>query len=127
MQDVFIKTLFNLSKFKGKSKFSTWIYSITHNHCIDSIRKSRKIKLVEISEEENCITDNHYLIETETKRIFELLEMLRAKEKMILLMKYQDGLSIKDIQKQLNVSESAVKMRIARAKEKVRKLYKSNM
>jgi len=108
--DIFIKTLFNLSQFKGKSKFSTWLYSITYNYCIDSIRKSRKM---------------NYLIEVETKRIFELLEMLRAKERMILLMKYHNGLSIKEIQKRLNVSESAVKMRLARAKKKVRVLYKS--
>jgi len=125
MHDVFIKTLFNLPKFKGKSKFSTWIYTITYHHCIDSIKKSRKMSFVEISEEENCIADDSDRIETETKRIFELLERLRAKEKMILLMKYQDGLTVKEIQKQLNVSESAVKMRIARAKEKVRALYKS--
>jgi len=123
--DIFIKTIFNLSKFKGKSKFSTWLYSITYNHCIDSIKKSKKVNYVEVSEA-NCIeTYEGYLIEVETKRVLELLEMLGAKEKMILLMKYKDGLSIKDIQKQLNVSESAVKMRLVRAKEKVRALYKS--
>jgi len=38
--DIFIKTLLNLAKFKKKSKFSTWIYSITYNYCIDFIRKS---------------------------------------------------------------------------------------
>jgi len=120
--DIFIKTLFNLSKFKGKSKFSTWLYSITYNHCIDSIKKSKKVNYVEVSEIN--YTYENYLIEVETKHVFELLEMLKAKEKMILLMKYKDGLSIKEIQKQLNASESAVKMRIARAKEKVRELYK---
>jgi len=127
--DIFIKTLLNLAKFKGKSKFSTWIYSITYNYCIDYIRKSRKMNYVEISEEENRLEqddyeDDGYLIEVETGRMIELLEMLRADEKMILLMKYQDGLSIKEIQKLLNVSESAIKMRIKRAKEKMRELYK---
>jgi len=43
---------------------------------------------------------------------------------MILLMKYQDGMSIKEIQVALGVSESAIKMRIKRAKEKMRVLYK---
>jgi len=50
--------------------------------------------------------------------------LLREDEKMILLMKYQDGMSIKEIQVSLGVSESAIKMRIKRAKEKMRVLYK---
>jgi len=56
--------------------------------------------------------------------MLDLLNMLREDEKMILLMKYQDGMSIKDIQGSLGVSESAIKMRIKRAKEKMRVLYK---
>jgi len=81
--DIFIKTLFNLSQFKGKSKFSTWLYSVTYNYCIDSIRKSKKMNYVEIFEEENHIEDYDYessLIEVETKRIFKLLDMLQDRE-----------------------------------------------
>lgn len=125
--DIFIKTLLNLAKFKKKSKFSTWIYSITYNYCIDFIRKSRKMNYVEITEEENKLEsaeDTTHLIEIETGRMLELLNLLREDEKMILLMKYQDGMSIKDIQVSLGVSESAIKMRIKRAKEKMRVLYK---
>lgn len=125
--DIFIKTLLNLAKFKKKSKFSTWIYSITYNYCIDFIRKNRKMNYVEITEEENKLEtaeDDTHLIEIETGRMLELLNLLREDEKMILLMKYQDGMSIKEIQVSLGVSESAIKMRIKRAKEKMRVLYK---
>ena len=41
-QEIFVKVLLNLSKFSGKSKFSTWLYSITYNFCIDVIRKNKK-------------------------------------------------------------------------------------
>lgn len=127
--DIFIKALLNISKFKKKSKFSTWIYSITYNYCIDYLRKSRKENFVTIEEEKSEVKDLEYeddgkLIEIETSRMLRLLDMIRADEKMILLMKYQDNLSIKEIQVMLNVSESAVKMRIKRAKEKMRILYK---
>ena len=40
--DVFLKTFLNLAKFEGKSKFSTWLYSLTYNFCIDYLRKNNK-------------------------------------------------------------------------------------
>ncbi len=126
--DIFLKILLNLSKFKKKSKFSTWIYSITYNYCIDFLRKSRKENYVTIDEERSLVGDMVYeedsnLIEIETSRMIRMLDMIRGDEKMILVMKYHDGMSIREIQQILNVSESAVKMRIKRAKEKLRQLY----
>jgi len=41
-QEIMMKLLLNLSKFSGKSKFSTWVYSITYNYCIDKIRNRKK-------------------------------------------------------------------------------------
>ena len=41
-QDVFIKIFKSLNKFKGDSKFSTWIYKITYNTCLDYLKKSKK-------------------------------------------------------------------------------------
>jgi RNA polymerase sigma-70 factor (ECF subfamily) len=48
---------------------------------------------------------------------------MEPKDKMILLMKYQDDMSIKEIKEALGVGESAVKMRIKRAKQKVVSIY----
>ncbi|GAA6770449.1 hypothetical protein AAGS39_11930 [Flavobacterium sp. CGRL2] len=41
-QDTFIKIYSSLSKFKGDSKFSTWIYKIAYNTCLDRLKKSKK-------------------------------------------------------------------------------------
>jgi len=43
-QEVFIKTITSLSKFKGDSKFTTWLYRITVNHFINSKKQSSKLK-----------------------------------------------------------------------------------
>ena len=40
--DILIKAFLNLSKFEFKSSFSTWLYFITYNHCIDYLRKQQK-------------------------------------------------------------------------------------
>jgi len=54
------------------------------------------------------------------------LELISPEEKMILLLKYQDNLSIKEIESALSIGESAVKMRIKRAKDKLKTVYNEN-
>ena len=62
------------------------------------------------------------LLEMETKQLKQLLDQMPTGDKTILLMKYQDDLSIKEIADALNKSESAVKMKLKRAKEKAQQL-----
>ncbi len=129
MQDVFVKILLNLSKFSGKSRFSTWIYSITYNYCIDTIRKKKKNPLVSVDDLANAhdtaddINDS-FLLEMNIKRLKVVLDKIPMKDKTILLMKYQDEMSIKEIGLMTDKSESAIKMKIKRAKQKFKKVYK---
>lgn len=129
--DIFMKILMSLASFKGKSKFSTWIYSITYNYCVDYLRKRQKIRFQHsefqkendsyVSEEE--VADARDLQTIKVDRLLTILEEINPEEKMILMMKYRDGLSIKQIQTIFDLSESAVKMRLKRAKEKVKKVH----
>lgn len=127
-QDIFIKILMNLSKFSGKSKFSTWVYSITYNYCIDLIRRKKKdpsVLMDNIADKHDPIEEvnDKFLLETNIKRLKIVLEEIPVGDKSILLMKYQDGLSIREIGEMLNKSESAIKMKIKRAKLKFKKVY----
>jgi len=130
--DIFMKILLNLGSFKGKSKFSTWIYSITYNYCIDFLRKRQKERnqASSYTSEKDIIEDEDEDFEgfrqLKIDRLQKLLEMVSVDDKMILLMKYQDSLSIKQIQEIYGISESAVKMRINRAKGKVKKMYRAH-
>ena len=54
------------------------------------------------------------------------LELISPEEKMILLLKYQENLSVKEIEAALSIGESAVKMRVKRAKDKLIKVYYKN-
>lgn len=127
-QEIFVKILLSLSKFSGKSKFSTWLYSITYNYCIDQIRKVKKENTVTVNDFSRIdqIDDDIYdseIKETNVFRLKEVMERLSAEDKSILMMKYQDDLSIRDICNILDKTESAVKMKILRAKEKFLKIY----
>ena len=128
MQEIFIKIFLNLSKFEGKSKFSTWVYSITYNHCIDSLRKiqrkNSKIKDTDTVPEIVFEVEDKELLEIKFQILDEILLLLKAKDKAILLMKYRDDIKIQDIAEILKVSESAVKMRLKRATEKAVSLHR---
>lgn len=128
--DVFVKLFVKLRTFKGKSKFSTWLYSFTYNFCVnyvqrDTNKKNERVTVVadQIKETEDDEIDDATLLELKADKLAKALEMIEPEQKMILLMKYQDDLSIKDIAKVLDLGESAVKMRLKRAKEKVVKSY----
>lgn len=128
-QEIFTKIFLNLSKFNGRSKLSTWIYSITYNFCIDTIRKRKKEKNLfseEIDDAPDIIeeVEDATLLEMEVSRLKKVLEEIPSGDRAVLLMKYQDELSIKEIAEILNKTESAIKMKIKRAKHKTQKVYR---
>jgi RNA polymerase sigma factor (sigma-70 family) len=128
-QEIFIKILLNLTKFNELSSFSTWVYSITYNYCIDVIRKKKKMPLL-FTEDVSRIKDapeveipDSILLEMKQDRLAQVLDLLPAGDKAILLMKYIDDLQIRDIAEILNKTESAIKMQIMRAKIKAQSLH----
>lgn len=126
-EDVFSKVFEKISTFKKLSSFSSWLYSITYNHCIDYLREKNKLhypswdkenKLPEIIDEtEDIIDDINY------ENLLNILELIHIEEKALLFMKYKDNLSIKQIGEVLRISEDAAKMRLKRARARVLFLY----
>lgn len=126
-QEIFMKIFLNLSRFEEKAKFSTWIYSITYNFCIDYIRRKHKQGDI-FSEDIDKVADleddvpDQALLEMETNQLKKVLDQLGTGDRTLLLMKYQDDMSIKEMSDILDKSESAVKMKLKRAKEKAQRL-----
>jgi RNA polymerase sigma factor (sigma-70 family) len=123
--DIFLKLVLNLGSYKETAKFSTWLYSITYNYCIDQTRVSKKYSEVGLDENFDLPDDDDdaEMAELEAQQLNKAMKQILPEEKSILMMKYQDDLSIKEISDSLDISESAVKMRLLRAKEKLRKVY----
>lgn len=126
--DIFLKLIVKIGTFKETSKFSTWLYSITYNYCMDYIRLNKKRTEVDLQENIE-ISDEGDDLEFQNMQASELnksLNKLSSEEKMLLQMKYQEDFSIKEISESLGISESAVKMRLLRSKEKLKKIYLEN-
>lgn len=125
--DILIKTYEKLPGFKGNSSFSSWLYSITYNYLIDYLRKKKQLHYPNWNQE-NEIPE---IIDESSSEVNELsydnllliFEKIHPEEKALLLMKYQDGISLKQIAGSLAISEDAVKMRLKRARARVVYLY----
>lgn len=126
--DIFLKLIVKIGTFKESAKFSTWLYSITYNYCMDQIRVTKKQHEVPLDENYDVEddADEGDFASMQGNGVRKSLEHIPSDEKALLLMKYQDDFSIKEIADTLNISESAVKMRLLRSKEKLRKVYLEN-
>lgn len=128
--DVFLKLVVKLGSFRGQAKFSTWLYSITYNYCTDQLRSPHLRREVYMDEgwerldvgadDENELVE---LAEMEAQQVQRAMEQLSADERTLLLMKYQHDMSIRDIAALNGLTESAVKMRLKRSRDRLRKYY----
>jgi RNA polymerase sigma-70 factor (ECF subfamily) len=127
-EEIFSKVLEKLKGFRGLSSFSSWLYSITYNHCIDYLRAKKNLHYPSWNEENQIpeildeTEDLQYDISYEKLEI--ILDLIHPEEKALLLMKYKDSLSIKQISNALRISDDAAKMRLKRARTRVLYLYK---
>lgn len=127
-EDIFSKVFEKLPSYKQLSSFSSWLYSITYNHCIDYLREKKKLHYPNWDRENELpeiIDDTDDIIEEiNYDNLLTVLELIHPEEKALLLMKYQDELSMKQIGVALRISEDAAKMRLKRARARVLYLYK---
>jgi len=126
-EDIFSKVYEKLPSFRQESSFSSWLFSITYNHCIDYMREkkhlhypnwNRENEIPQIMDEEEEAGDR-----ITYEKLLQVLEQIHPEEKALLVMKYQDNMSIKQISSALRITEAAAKMRLKRAKTRVLFLY----
>lgn len=128
-QDVFLRLFVKLGSFKGDSKFSTWLYALTYNYCVNYVNRNvskqieKKAIRFEDMDMEFVETSKSSLFALEVDKLRKALEIVNPEDKMILLLKYQDEMPINELSKVLMIGESAVKMRLKRARARVISVY----
>lgn len=127
VQETFVKAYENIQGFDTKKKFSSWIYRIAHNICIDYFRKKKPLSLNVEEQEETLVSSEKLIeeleIENEKKRqIQKAVEKLDIKYKEVVLLYFFEDKSYDEIADILRTNTSNVGVLLNRAKEKIRKL-----
>lgn len=135
-QEIFLKAWTNLEKFEFKSAFSTWLYRLASNLCIDFLRNSRRKPSVPLTfedaegEEQRIEVidpapqpEDALLAAEQQEQLNAAMQDLEPEHRQILTLRVVNDLSYTDIAEILGIKEGTVKSRIARAREKLRKNY----
>ena len=133
-QDTFIKAFKNLDKFKGDSKFSTWLYRIGYHAALDSIKKNKRhqnsfeindITFNQIKSVENILEG---IERKERAKIMNgCLDKLPDEERSIIWMFYYDELSLKEIIEVTGLSEANIKVKLHRARKRLLAIVEENV
>ena len=132
LQETFIKAFINLKRYDSKYPFGVWLMAIARNTFLDYARKNKlknKILTIDsqkVSEMEIEDNDNVTLLNERNETLDKRIISLDEKYKVVMELRYNKGLSYKDIAEELNMPISTVKTRIARGKSKVMKDMKED-
>lgn len=121
--------------FEGKSQLETWLYRIATNVCLDILRR-RKTSL-SLLEESNPQRDKHFrcaeesalshlISEEENRALVSLLNKLKPRHRLVLVLREMEGLSYEEIASRLSCSLGTVKSMINRAKKEALKIMQKD-
>jgi RNA polymerase sigma-70 factor (ECF subfamily) len=134
-QEVFLRLYFSLDQLRTAEVFEPWLYRLTVNAAYDYLRKQRRrqeYRMSDLSEQQMMMADalaggrvEHD--EREQKKVREsvdaLLGAVSEADRILLMLKELEGLSLKELEKIYNINENALKVRLFRARQRVLKAF----
>lgn len=124
--DIFLKMFAKLEMFQERSSFSTWLYSISHNYCMDQLRLAKRMPTDSIDEDDSdrlADSDEGFVVEERHRQLEQVMAQLSSDEVTLLRLKYERNCTIEQIARQYGVKECAIKMRLKRSRDKIQRLY----
>ncbi len=139
-QEILLKLFKNLDKFRGNSKFSTWVYRVATNSCLDALKKAKR--QTGYSLDKGIETEEGTLLGeipdkgptpqevAEKKAMIEAVRLgiakLSKEHQRVMILREFEGLSYEEIAQILNCSVGTVKSRINRGRENLKKILSQN-
>jgi RNA polymerase sigma-70 factor (ECF subfamily) len=125
-QEVMLKVLYGLKNFEGKSKFKTWLYSITYNECITQYRKERRkrrlLDALSLDPLEEAIEEKPVKAE-DRAGLDRWLVHVNPIDREILVLRFVAELEFQEIADIMHMGLSATKMRYKRALDRLREKF----
>lgn len=128
-QDTFIKVYRSLHKYKGNSKFSTWVYKIAYFTAISHLRKKKKYNFTDLKnslESEDLGTLEEMQIRERDAWVRKAIDSLDSEEKLLVNLFYMDELSIREVAFISQMKENNVKVKIHRIRKKLHSFLITN-
>ena len=138
-QDVFIKAYRSLAAFKGDSKFSTWLYTVTTTTCITFLRKKKlevhsldNERLFEVADSvDSGMSANQIEQKSKVNMVNEAIKMLSPDDAQVITLFYKGEQTLEEIAQIMGKEPNAVKVQLHRArgrlKEKMEKYFSAEV
>jgi len=133
-QDTFLKVFKSLNKFKGDSKFSTWIYRVGYNTSLDRIKKNKRaqrtVTIDEFTEHQIKTLDNaldNMEMEERKLAIQNCLQLLPSEDGYLITLYYFEELSLEEISKIIDITVNNVKVKLYRSRKKLATILKQRI
>jgi RNA polymerase sigma-70 factor (ECF subfamily) len=135
-QEVFVRVYKNLRLFKFRSQFSTWLYRVVVNYCMNHNRKNKRVKRFSLNGAQDDQGDlwkmtlkgqeldpEDAMLNTElSQEIDAALQQLSEQQKTVFVLRHYHGHKLKDIARIMRCSEGTVKNYLFRATQKLQRL-----
>lgn len=139
LQNTFMKALQSIGSFEGRSSLSTWLYRIAVNEALMSLRRQKPTIPVAMDYEDDadelqhpiqftdwcCLPEEDLLSAEAKKHLDKAIQRLPEKLRVVLLLRDVEGLSIRETSEALDLTETAVKTRLLRARLNLREQLSS--
>ena len=134
-QEVFVRVYLSLNQLRTVEVFESWLYRLTVNAAYDYLRKRRRnpaIPMAELGEDQLRLIDadesgQRYEMENRQAEAREILNLLLDQvsehDRILLVLKEVEGLSLKQLKEIYGVSEGALKVRLFRARRRVNRAH----
>ncbi len=116
---------------KGSAKFSTWVYRITLNRCIDLKRRRRPT--TDTQSMENVIhckarppADHSIIQDEQNKKLMNIMNLLPKNQKNALILYYYEEFNVREISDRLSTTEQGVRSLLKRGRKNLRELLNKN-
>ncbi len=134
-QEVFLRLYYSMDQLRSPEVFEPWLYRLTVNASLDYLRKRRRrgeSRMADLSEQQVMMADaaagtrwsNEEAQKAKTRELVDaLLSEVSESDRVLLTLKEVEGLSLKELQSIYDVNESALKVRLFRARQRVLKAF----
>jgi RNA polymerase sigma-70 factor (ECF subfamily) len=136
-QEVFVRLYYSLDQLRTPEVFEPWLYRLTVNASYDYLRRAKRrgeARMADLSEQQvmraDSLAGNRQ--EDDKKQKSKIRDFVNAlfrhvsdQDRLLLVLKEVEGLSLKELEAIYSVNENALKVRLFRARQRVLKAYKA--